>query len=268
MGCSRTGAGARGGRRTSSGGCRWGLRFEGARGRAWGVDQGRWWGAPDEERQTQLLRLEPVESASFTNPSPIPSLPPPMQPNHQVLADISLSDDQMRELLQLRGQLLESLGHTLSERSGLAERLFPGDDGLMKGLVGVSTKRNREKRASLQAPGLKAPTHPPTLSISSPIDPSSPPKPHLKPQTPPTTGHAAPIRGAEPHTSSSARAAGNGTPPQNADCSGAATPGAPASLHQGGYYDSVAHSSLAAREAVLQIQVWFVGLGLMRGQCW
>jgi len=61
----------------------------------------------------------------------------PLQPtNHQVLAEINLSDDQMRELLQLRGQLLESLGHTLAERRGLAERLLTGDDESAGGVAG------------------------------------------------------------------------------------------------------------------------------------
>ncbi len=47
----------------------------------------------------------------------------------QVLADVSLSDDQMRELLQLRGRLLEALGRTLAERRALAERLLAGEQG-------------------------------------------------------------------------------------------------------------------------------------------
>ncbi|KIY98857.1 hypothetical protein MNEG_9103 [Monoraphidium neglectum] len=42
----------------------------------------------------------------------------------QVVADISLGDDQMCELLRLRAELLEGLGHCLAERRALAERLL------------------------------------------------------------------------------------------------------------------------------------------------
>ncbi|GBF89755.1 hypothetical protein Rsub_02925 [Raphidocelis subcapitata] len=42
----------------------------------------------------------------------------------QVLADVSLSDDQMRDLLALRAQLLEALGRCLSDRRALAERVL------------------------------------------------------------------------------------------------------------------------------------------------
>jgi hypothetical protein len=108
---------------------------------------------PDKQR---WLQVRAAAAPRAGGPAPAPTAPPPLvQPNRsalaiactlqprpprfppqplpQVLADISLADDQMRELLRLRSQLLEGLGRCLSERRALAERILTGGWGWVGG---------------------------------------------------------------------------------------------------------------------------------------
>lgn len=69
--------------------------------------------------------LIPVSAQQPSSPSARPLSPG--APGDQIIAQISLSDDQIHELLRLREELLEALGRCFSERQALAACLVLGE---------------------------------------------------------------------------------------------------------------------------------------------